>query len=39
MNEILDGGKISEHTRARVKTSKTERIARQHFRRKLSNRA
>ena len=33
------GGKISEKTRARVKTSKTERIGRQHFRRKLSNRA
>src|SRR5262252_3513760 len=33
MKEILEGGKISEKTRARVKTSKTERIARQHFRR------
>ena len=39
MKEILEGGKISEKTRARVKTSKTERIGRQHFRRKLSNRA
>ena len=39
MKEMLEGGKISEQTRARVKTSKTERIARQHFRRKLSNRA
>src|SRR6516165_6795133 len=39
MKEILEGGKISEKTRARVKTSKTERIARQHFRRELSNRA
>jgi activator of HSP90 ATPase len=39
MKEILDGGKISEQTRARVKTSETERIARPHFRRKLSNRA
>jgi activator of HSP90 ATPase len=39
MKEILEDGKISEKTRARVKTSKTERIARQHFRRKLSKRA
>lgn len=39
MKEILEAGKISEKTRARVKTSKTERIVRQHFRRKLSNRA
>lgn len=39
MKEMLESGKISEKTRARVQTSKTERIASKHFRRKLSNRA
>ena len=39
MKEMLEGGKISEQTRARVKRSRTERIARQHFRRKISGRA
>lgn len=39
MKEILESGKISEKTRARVTKSRTERIARQHFRRKISDRA
>jgi len=39
MKEVLEDGKISEKTRARVSASKTERIARGHFRRKISDRA
>ena len=35
MKEILEGGKISEKTLARVKASKVERIARGHFLRKI----
>jgi activator of HSP90 ATPase len=39
MKEIFANGAISDETRARVKTDKTQRIKRGQFRRKLSKRA
>ena len=39
MQEIFETGRISERTRARVKTDKTQRIERGQFRRKVTNAA
>jgi hypothetical protein len=37
MKEVLATGKISEKTRARVKTDRENRICTQHFRRRISS--
>jgi activator of HSP90 ATPase len=37
MKEVFASGRISEKTRARVKTNREQRIESQHFRRKISN--